>query len=310
MVDEARNPYNPSMDEILIEGRVYVSSKQAAKITGYAKDYVGQLCREGRVDARLVGRNWYVLETSIREHRFGRGSEAGDASETVAPEPADSVVDRASTWQAPQYEAEVPAFVPYLAPKTEFAAPSPAIADMQSAWKEWFDEKKPVQEAVVIEATVYEEEYVAETAPEEPAFVPEEREEEEPVEITRAAPEPVYEAPEPEEESEVELHRSYASRYTGERIPSSSASVIDLSRQQQTAKRGHGRPERPARAERASSSIATRAILMVIAIAAGLIAIVGTGNADTLLAGTSYDFGVQKSIINYLGGTSSYESSL
>ena len=50
--------------------RQYVSSKRAAKITGYAKDYVGQLCREGRVSARLVGRNWYVLESSIREAPF------------------------------------------------------------------------------------------------------------------------------------------------------------------------------------------------------------------------------------------------
>ncbi len=59
------------MDELTFGGKKYISSKQAAKITGYAKDYVGQLCREGRVKARLVGRSWYVLEESIREHRFG-----------------------------------------------------------------------------------------------------------------------------------------------------------------------------------------------------------------------------------------------
>ena len=59
------------MDEILIEEKRYISSKRAAKITGYAKDYIGQLCREGRVPARLVGRSWYVLETAIQDHRFG-----------------------------------------------------------------------------------------------------------------------------------------------------------------------------------------------------------------------------------------------
>ena len=59
------------MDELEFDGKTYVSSKRAAQITGYAKDYVGQLCREGRVQARLVGRNWYVLESSIHEHRFG-----------------------------------------------------------------------------------------------------------------------------------------------------------------------------------------------------------------------------------------------
>src|ERR1700761_490911 len=59
------------MNELTLDGKIYVSSKRAAEMTGYAKDYVGQLCREGRVAARLVGRNWYVLEESIREHRFG-----------------------------------------------------------------------------------------------------------------------------------------------------------------------------------------------------------------------------------------------
>lgn len=64
------------MDELVIGETRYVSSKKAAQITGYAKDYVGQLCREGKVEAKLVGRNWYVLESSILEHRFGKEDEA------------------------------------------------------------------------------------------------------------------------------------------------------------------------------------------------------------------------------------------
>jgi hypothetical protein len=51
------------MDELTLDDKAYLSSKRAAQVTGYAKDYVGQLCREGRVEARLVGRNWYVLES-------------------------------------------------------------------------------------------------------------------------------------------------------------------------------------------------------------------------------------------------------
>ncbi len=66
------------MDELTLDGKKYLSSKGAAKITGYAKDYVGQLCREGRVTARLVGRSWYVLEDSIRAHRFG-GEKTSDS---------------------------------------------------------------------------------------------------------------------------------------------------------------------------------------------------------------------------------------
>lgn len=67
------------MDELLIGDEKYISTKRAAKITGYAKDYVGQLCREGRVSARQVGRAWYVLETAIKEHRFGEDEKHDDA---------------------------------------------------------------------------------------------------------------------------------------------------------------------------------------------------------------------------------------
>ncbi|MGH7175256.1 MAG: hypothetical protein ACREGR_02775 [Minisyncoccia bacterium] len=59
------------MNELTLDGKLYISSKRAAEITGYAKDYVGQLCREGRVEARLVGRNWYVLNDAIQGKQFG-----------------------------------------------------------------------------------------------------------------------------------------------------------------------------------------------------------------------------------------------
>ena len=60
------------MNELIIQGKKYISSKHAAELTGYAKDYIGQLCREGYVEATMVGRSWYVLETSIMAHRFGK----------------------------------------------------------------------------------------------------------------------------------------------------------------------------------------------------------------------------------------------
>lgn len=94
------------MDEILIEEKKYVSSKRAAKITGYAKDYIGQLCREGRVPARLVGRSWYVLESAIQDHRFGDQSH-----EEKEHEAAPSSVFP-GTWGTPRYEASVIESIP------------------------------------------------------------------------------------------------------------------------------------------------------------------------------------------------------
>lgn len=50
------------MDEMHLGKNKYISTKRAAKITGYAQDYVGQLVRTGKVKATKVGRSWFVLE--------------------------------------------------------------------------------------------------------------------------------------------------------------------------------------------------------------------------------------------------------
>lgn len=115
------------MDEILIEEKRYISSKRAAKITGYAKDYIGQLCREGRVPARLVGRNWYVLETAIQDHRFGN-QEIGT-----------------SVQESPKYEASPVEILPPIdrrqEQKEEIITPvkEGEEVDISDSWREWFD---------------------------------------------------------------------------------------------------------------------------------------------------------------------------
>lgn len=163
------------MDEILIEEKKYVSSKRAAKITGYAKDYIGQLCREGRVPARLVGRSWYVLESAIHDHRFGN------------PEPIPSSQKEESTkqksiasWEPPRYETSQMDILPSInrlrgtgatAPVNDQDEPTQHLHD---SWKTWFDR-------------------VTDTEPADAPYVPEEQEE----------------VPEIEEEINVPIHTIY-----------------------------------------------------------------------------------------------------
>jgi len=299
------------MDEITIGDKKYISSKQAAKITGYAKDYVGQLCREGRVEARLVGRNWYVLDSAIREHRFGKE----DEPEAVVQQ-GEPVTDRVSTWQKPQYVAEIPVLVPEFSNKAPETIGSPAIADMQSAWREWFDEKKLPQAALPDGSEDFKDEYlpvvIPETSPEPLMEVPVPSETQpdqgEMVVISRIRnPEPeltnTVEETEVAEEK-VELHRSYTTANTPRR-------------EYEEVYPDHGAiPEipklvaQPETFEVGSSSVLARAFLIVLSIAALLTAIIGTGNAERLLAGTSLDYGIQKSIVDFLGGKSEYKSSL
>ena len=44
-----------------------ISARDAAVLSGYAKDYITRLCRTGKVVGELVGRTWFVEETSLRD---------------------------------------------------------------------------------------------------------------------------------------------------------------------------------------------------------------------------------------------------
>ncbi len=135
------------MDELIIDEEKYISSKHAAKITGYAKDYVGQLCREGRIEARLVGRSWYVLESSVREHRYGKETVVSAPDEDVSPK--EESVQRTEMPYTATYIPEEKPYLPELEERVEVESIPEAvkssknevagISDMQSVWKEWFD---------------------------------------------------------------------------------------------------------------------------------------------------------------------------
>ncbi len=62
--------YNTCMNgDLYFDGKKYISSSRAAKISGYVNDYIGQLCRDGKLDARMVGRTWYVCLESLIQHK-------------------------------------------------------------------------------------------------------------------------------------------------------------------------------------------------------------------------------------------------
>jgi len=59
------------MDTVVLDGVEYLKAATAAKQFHYTSDYVGQLCRAKKVDARLVGRTWFVNADSLAEHKNG-----------------------------------------------------------------------------------------------------------------------------------------------------------------------------------------------------------------------------------------------
>ncbi len=63
------------MNTIVVEGNTYTKATALAKQFRYTTDYIGQLCRAGKVECQLVGRSWYVTERSLLAHKDSRYKE-------------------------------------------------------------------------------------------------------------------------------------------------------------------------------------------------------------------------------------------
>ena len=65
------------MDVLTVGEKSYVKASVLARELGYTADYIGQLCRGKKVDAKLVGRSWYVEKDSIQSHKSTRYRSTG-----------------------------------------------------------------------------------------------------------------------------------------------------------------------------------------------------------------------------------------
>jgi hypothetical protein len=147
-----------AMDTLTLDGKNYLSSKRAAEITGYAKDYIGQLCREGRVEARLVGRNWYILESSLHTHRFGAAvAEIKSHTEEAKPKAMSPVTEevfetkdetpilqenlKPETMETESLDPETDVVLETKSIETETVSDTRDIENIQEAWKAWFSER-------------------------------------------------------------------------------------------------------------------------------------------------------------------------
>jgi hypothetical protein len=283
------------MDELTLAGKTYVSSKRAAEITGYAKDYVGQLCREGHVEARMVGRSWYVLESSIREHRFG-------PTVTSAEGPAkkeEQAKEFPATWSRPTYVSEpvIPS-IPELTKEISAPAPTPedsTIADMQSAWKEWFQTRNEplLEEPGAHEARLESPEVIEEREEGQEqtlAYMPEDEPEEAPVEVAFSLiPEPPP-LPETKEEA-VPIRKIAPVRFSP---PSDPAAVAGMAKPLST-----GSQSQEQRAPKSGGSLVTRALLVAFCAVAISVGVIGSGFGSSLAD--------ENPIVRFLGGTSTIQ---
>jgi hypothetical protein len=88
-------------DEMILDGKTYVSSKRASEMTKYTRDYIGQMCRSGIVDCQRVGSAWFIEQESLNEHasREGKWSKERIAEKKSKKEPAHTIRTGASVAQ-------------------------------------------------------------------------------------------------------------------------------------------------------------------------------------------------------------------
>jgi len=60
-------------NEIYFDGSRFISAYDAARTVGVTRDYIGRLCRDGRIVGKRVGKLWYVEENSLNAFLVERG---------------------------------------------------------------------------------------------------------------------------------------------------------------------------------------------------------------------------------------------
>ncbi len=77
---------------MIIDGKSYLSSKEAAVQTGYTQDYIGQLARAGSIDAKRIGGLWYIFLDSLTSYKKQADSYVPTPPTRVSPQDVDSFV--------------------------------------------------------------------------------------------------------------------------------------------------------------------------------------------------------------------------
>jgi hypothetical protein len=118
------------MNEITIDGKTFVKASEIARHLGYTSDYVGQLCRAGKVTATQVGRSWYVDPDTVHTHKQTRYRSNQVKSREAIANYKEAVARRAARptevhLAVHHYEADESELIPTLGQARREAAPAP-----------------------------------------------------------------------------------------------------------------------------------------------------------------------------------------
>src|SRR5262245_22242708 len=77
---------SPQKKQLSQDSQPMLSAKKAAKLLHCAPDYVGKLCREGKLKGERIDNAWFVTESSIAEFQKVRVRAKEARSQALATE--------------------------------------------------------------------------------------------------------------------------------------------------------------------------------------------------------------------------------
>src|SRR3989338_7797660 len=84
-------------EELILNNKKFLSLKSAARETGYTNDYIGQLCRSGKINSQMIGRTRFVEAESllgyIKSISNGNGIDERVRVENLMNSPVEKVAD-------------------------------------------------------------------------------------------------------------------------------------------------------------------------------------------------------------------------
>lgn len=105
-------------EDLLLEGKKFISVSRASSLTGYTQDYLGQLCRQEKVPARMVGRTWYLDSDALFLYKKDLKSRKKNFPNPVVPEAIKTV--RSDNYVSPfKFEKDSSPLLPVVAAKVK-----------------------------------------------------------------------------------------------------------------------------------------------------------------------------------------------
>src|SRR3989344_8231453 len=119
-------------ENLVFEGKKYILSRVAARLTKYSNDYIGELCRSGKIKARQIGKLWYIEKDSLLEYKSQNGKQGFGAQKIInarkeTPYESPFVSSKEKLALIPPIENKIP---PYYSKISHFRLhPSPFVSN-------------------------------------------------------------------------------------------------------------------------------------------------------------------------------------